>query len=154
MQSFVHSPSIIAIVTILAMTCLALFQHSRKRKHSTYKMGPPLFSPAERSFLGTLDQAVGGTYRVFGKVRVADVLAPSNETDSKRWRAAFNRIAAKHFDFVICSVDDLKIVCAVELDDSSHGSKLRTARDAFLAEACEQSGLPLLRIAVRLPTRS
>lgn len=41
-----------------------------------YAPAKTLFTPAERSFLGVLDEAVGNDYRVFGKVRVADYKKP------------------------------------------------------------------------------
>src|SRR5690349_3082483 len=78
------------------------------------------FSPAERSFLGVLDQAIGAQYRVFGKVRVADVLSVIRNTDPAKRRSAFNRISAKHFDFIVCTPDDLRVLCAIELNDASH----------------------------------
>jgi hypothetical protein len=111
-----------------------------------YSKKRTLFSPAERSFLGVLDQAVGDEYRVFGKIRVADVLEPRRGMSRSARQSALNRISAKHFDFVLCSRSDLSIACAVELDDASHNEAGRRDRDAFLAAACESAALPLLRV--------
>jgi hypothetical protein len=93
-----------------------------------YQRGKPLCSAAERAFLEVLDQAVavdagiaasapghGGGYRVFGKVRVADVVALKPGLNPWARQGALNRIAAKHFDFVLCRSSDLAVVCAVEL---------------------------------------
>lgn len=104
----------------------------------------PLFSPAERSFLGVLDQALGTEYRVFGKVRVADVLAVARGTDAAKRRSAFNRISAKHLDFVVCAPDDLRVLCAIELNDASHKQAVRRDRDDMVAEACRSAELPLV----------
>ena len=41
-----------------------------------YQLAPALFTQAEQSFLGVLTQAVDEKFRVFGKVRVADVINP------------------------------------------------------------------------------
>jgi len=41
-----------------------------------YSKQKALFTPAKRSFLGVLSQAVGNEAQFFGKVRVADVLTP------------------------------------------------------------------------------
>ena len=105
-----------------------------------------LFSPAERSFLGVLEQAVADEYRVFGKVRVGDVIEPRRGMDRSKHQTAFNRINAKHFDFVLCAPGDLSVVCAVELDDVSHQQSRRRDRDGFLAAACESAALPLLQV--------
>lgn len=109
----------------------------------------PLFSPAERSFLGVLDQALGAEYRVFGKVRVADVLAIARGTDASKRRSAFNRISAKHLDFVLCAPDDLRVLCAIELNDASHKQAARRDRDDMLAEACRSAELPLVFFAAK-----
>lgn len=64
----------------------------------------------------------------------------------RKWQQAFNKIGAKHFDYLLCDPADLSFLCAVELDDSSHRHQKRKARDQFLKEACEGAGLPLLQI--------
>jgi hypothetical protein len=105
-----------------------------------------LFSPAERLFLGVLDQAVGEDYRVFGKVRVADVVGPRRGMDSSSRQKALNRVSAKHFDFVLCTKGDLAVVCAVELDDQSHRQRKRQTRDALLVGLCQAVSLPLIQV--------
>ena len=67
-----------------------------------------VFSTAERTFLGVLQRAVGDTYEVLGKVRVADVIAPRNELSHQAWKEAFERISRVHFDFVLCHKDNLQ----------------------------------------------
>jgi len=102
-----------------------------------------LFTPAERSFYGVLKQACGDQAEVFGKVRVADVIKPIKGLGRSNWQRAFNRISAKHFDYVICRPDDLRVVAAIELNDRSHKKPSRADRDAFLEKACDSAGLTL-----------
>jgi len=109
-----------------------------------YVLGDGLFSPEERSFLGALDQAVGADFRVFGKVRVADVVSVVKGTPKSLWQRAFNRISAKHFDYVLCRPTDLKPVCAIELNDQSHAKDERKGRDRFLEGVCAAAGFPLV----------
>ena len=111
-----------------------------------YVLGDGLFSPAERSFLGVLDQAVGNDFRVFGKVRVADVVAVAKGTPKSLWQRAFNRISAKHFDYLLCNRSDLKPICAIELNDQSHAQDNRKGRDKFLEDVCAAAKLPLIFI--------
>lgn len=106
----------------------------------------PMFSPAERSFLGVLDQAVGDDFRVFGKVRIADVVAVNPQLDGGDRQSAQNRINAKHVDFVPCSKDDLSVAAAIELNDRSHQKNKTKARDEVVADICRSIGLPLLQI--------
>jgi ssDNA-binding Zn-finger/Zn-ribbon topoisomerase 1 len=108
-----------------------------------------LFTPAERSFLGVLKMAANDDIEVFGKVRVADVITPRKGQDRSKWQTAFNKISAKHFDFLLCNKNDLTPICAIELNDSSHNSKKTKNRDAFLEGACQSAGLPLVQIKAK-----
>ena len=114
-----------------------------------YQPAKPLFSAAERSFLGVLDQAVGQEHRVFGKVRVADVAAVKSGLGNSARQGALNRIAYKHFDFLVCRSGDLSVVCAVELNDKSHTSQRAQARDELLANVCRAINLPLLTVPAK-----
>ncbi|MGL5200682.1 MAG: DUF2726 domain-containing protein, partial [Aeromonas veronii] len=132
---------------LLALLVLAIFwSRGRQQKRLPYDMQETLFSPAERSFLGVLDLAVGDKARVFAKVRVADVLTPQAGIGKSKWQQYFNKISAKHFDYLLCHPADLSFICAIELDDSSHRHQKRKARDLFLKTACDSAGLPLLQI--------
>ncbi len=128
---------------------LGSLSHSRDAKTFPYERRAALFSPAERSFLGVLDQAVAGKYRVFGKVRIADVAAVAGNSSRAHWQRAFNRISAKHLDFVVCDPADLSFVCAIELDDKTHAQHKRKDRDQFVESVCAAMKLPLLRLPAK-----
>src|SRR5512138_3308684 len=111
---------LIALVVFVLAALLALAAAKRRQVGTNssglpYESASSLFSAAERSFLGVLDGAVGSEYRVFGKVRVADVAVIKTGLGNSARQGALNRIAAKHLDFIVCRADDLSIVCAVEL---------------------------------------
>ncbi|SEG69748.1 DUF2726 domain-containing protein [Marinobacterium lutimaris] len=115
-----------------------------------YRSRKTLFTAAERSFLGVLDSVIDPSqHRIFGKVRVADLIEPEPNRNRGQWKSAFNRINAKHFDFVICNADDLTPVAAIELDDASHKQNKRQQRDEFLEKVCGQVGLPLVRVPAK-----
>ncbi|PZO60838.1 MAG: hypothetical protein DCF15_01160 [Phormidesmis priestleyi] len=86
---------------------------------------------------------------VFGKVRVADVLQPAAGLSKSRWQTAFNRISAKHFDYVVCDKDTLSICAVIELQDKSHHQPNRLKRDQFLKAACKSANLQLLEFWVK-----
>lgn len=112
-----------------------------------YRKKKTLFTEAERSFLGVLDQIIDPTqHRVFGKVRVADLIEPNPTKNRSEWQKAFNSISAKHFDYVICAVDTLQPACVIELDDKSHSQKKRQQRDQLLESICREVELPLVRV--------
>ncbi|HUS17746.1 MAG TPA: DUF2726 domain-containing protein, partial [Chloroflexia bacterium] len=66
-----------------------------------YRKRDALLTAAERSFYGVLLQAVDGTWQVFVKVRLADLLYIPGDTDGRQ--SAWNRIQSKHVDFVLCT---------------------------------------------------
>lgn len=139
----------IALIT-LALVFYIAFKHSYKNKQKIneypYRKSETLFSPAERSFLGVLNQVVADNAYVFGKVRVADVLEPEKGATPKKRQISFNKISSKHFDYILCDKSDLSILCAIELNDKSHNSKNRKARDKFLTDACSSANLPLIQV--------
>ena len=144
-------PILLTALSILFFIEIALFSIKvrSKSKIHPYLWLNALFTPAERSFFGVLSQAVGNDVLIFGKVRVADVLTPPKSTDRGVWQNAFNKISAKHFDFVLCRKDDLTFLCAIELDDRSHNSAKTQIRDAFLEEACQSADFPLIRFPAK-----
>ena len=114
-----------------------------------YVLNKTLFTPAERSFLGVLDLAVADQYRIFGKVRVADILLPSKGLSKSHWQIAFNKVSAKHFDFVLCNKQTLEVIAVIELDDKSHQKAKLQHRDSLIASACATAGLPLVRFVAK-----
>lgn len=138
-------PLVVVLVVLLAVGAV-LKARFREPGGYPYINSRVLFSPAERSFLGALDQAVGREYRIFGKVRVADIVEPRQGLDRSNRQKALNRTLAKHFDFVLCAQGDLTVACAIELDDRSHQTNRRRERDTFLAALCRAVSLPLLQI--------
>ncbi len=145
---------ILIVVTIVAVVILKLSQNKKTSSNNLpYRKIDTLFSPAERSFLGVLNQAIGEHVQIFGKVRVADVITPKKGMPRSQWQVAFNKISGKHFDFLLCDKNNLSVLCVIELDDKSHNSKKRQERDAFLEGACDAAGLSLIQIPAQATYR-
>jgi hypothetical protein len=109
--------AIAAIAVIITALKAMLAGNKGQPKGYPYEKGPALFTPAERSFLGVLEQAVDGRLRIMGKVRLADVVKVGRVPNRKAWQTAFNRIQAKHVDFVACDTTTLDVKFVVELDE-------------------------------------
>jgi hypothetical protein len=114
-----------------------------------YEAMPALLTAAERSFLGVLKQAVASDYQIFAKVRLADIVRPVPGSSRSGWQSAFNRIAGKHVDFVLCDAERLGVVAVVELDDRTHERFERSLRDGLVDQALADAGLPVLRVPAR-----
>lgn len=148
---------IVVILVVLALVAVAAGKAKGGRGASVgfpYQPAKALFAAAKRSFLGVLDQAAGPKHRVFGKVRVADIAAVKPGLSASARQGALNRVASKHFDFVVCRAGDLSVLCAVELNDKSHASRRAQARDALVVNVCRVINLPLLQVPASVHTRS
>ncbi len=141
---------VVGVAVIIAIAVIILLNSSQQRGLESvdypYQAIATLFTPAERSFYGVLKQAIANNAEVFGKVRVADVVTPKQGLSRSQWQTAFNKISAKHFDFLLCHRDDLAILCVIELNDRSHQSKKRQQRDEFLQQVCAAANLPLIQV--------
>ena len=76
------------------------------------------------------------------KVGLKDLLGV---TTRKNYMKYFHQIAQKHMDFVVCD-QSLRVLFAIELDDSSHETKDARKRDHFKDQAFRAARIPLKRI--------
>ena len=138
-------PLLVVIVIVILVAATVLKRLSAGTQEAPrYSQRKLFLTPAERSFYGVLAQAVGTQYRLHTKVRVADVLEPVKGQGRSNWQRAFNRISSKHFDYVLCNPDSMRVEMAIELNDKSHAKDSRKRRDEFLLQACNSAGLKLL----------
>ncbi len=141
---------VVAIVLIVAGLLVALkTKQGTKEDGFGFEKRELLFSPAERSFLGVLEQALDGKYRIFGKVRLGDIVKPAKGLTLSKRTSASNRINQKHVDFVICSTTDLAVFGVVELDDQSHAREDRVKRDDFVDQALSAAKIPIIHFSAK-----
>lgn len=133
------------MVVGILLVMILLWIVRKKRDIISYRKILP-FTKTEREFLRALDMAIGERYRIFGKMRIADVIMPAKGLSKKEWGRHFFRVTSKHLDYVLCDYDTLEIVCVIELNDKSHEREDRKKRDIFVEKACKSANLPLLWI--------
>lgn len=119
-----------------------------KAKVLPYESRGNLLTAAEQVFYGVLVQALDG-YRVMSKVRLSDVVDVRKGLKGPERQTAFNRIKSKHVDFVVCEPADLRIVCVIELDDSSHEKADRQDRDSLVDDILKAAGIPISHFPVK-----
>jgi hypothetical protein len=114
-------------------------------KPMPYRRAPFLLSKGERALWHPLYHACKGRYRIFGKVRLADVVCcPDDHPDERRW---FRKIGRYHVDFVICEPETTAPLLVVELDGRRHHASPRVReRDAFKDAVLRAAGVPVYRI--------
>lgn len=98
-----------------------------------YAIRDSLFDGITRSFLATLDLAIGEDHRVLLNVPVSDLLR-QNDDDKNLLVAGLERV-----DFVICEKPGLKAVCGIQLTGDSAGK---------LSRILKKAGLPLLQFSI------
>lgn len=108
-----------------------------------YSRKNDIMTNAEWRFFERLNAVAAGKYHVFPQIHLSSLL--KNETKGKYYKLAFQRINRRSVDFVLCDIGTHKPVYAVELDDWSHDSAKRQARDGVVEEMLGQVGLPLVR---------
>ena len=141
----------ILVVFAIAATALKVFLKGNKGgiEDYPYEKELALFTAAERSFLGVLEQAVDGKLRIMGKVRLADVVKVKRQNNKSTWQKAFNKIQSKHLDFVACDSATLAVKFAIELDDKSHNQSARQERDSFLDKVLEAANIPVFHFQAK-----
>jgi hypothetical protein len=105
-----------------------------------------LLSPSELVFFNVLKTAVGDRFVILLKVGVPDLC---EITTREKNRAAFNRVADKQVDFVLCDQTTLAPVVAIELDDSTNYPRDRAERDAFMNALFRVIGVALIHQRVQ-----
>ena len=141
----------ILIVCVVAVTALKIFLRDNKggAEDYPYEKEQTLFTPAERSFLGVLEQAVDGKLLIMGKVRLADIVKVRTLNNKSARQKAFNKIQSKHVDFVACDTATLGVKFVVELDDKSHTQSERQDRDEFIDKALAAAKIPVFHFAAK-----
>jgi hypothetical protein len=141
----------ILIICVIAVTALKAFLGGNKggTEDYPYEKEQALFTPAERSFLGVLEQAIDGKLRIMGKVRLADVVKVKNGNNKSAWQKAFNRIQSKHIDFVACDNATLGVKFVVELDDKSHSQSERQDHDEVKDKILAAAKIPVFHFTAK-----
>ena len=140
---------IVVGIVIIALLVALKAKQAPQADGLAFEAKEPLFTAAERSFLGVLEQILDSRYRVFGKVRLGDLVKPAKGLSNSKRTTAQNKIQQKHLDFVVCSAADCAVVGVVELDDQSHARADRAGRDEFVDQALAGAMIPVLHIPAK-----
>jgi hypothetical protein len=145
-----HPEQFVPLLPLVFLLLIAIviksFLRARGAADFPYERIEKLFTAAERSLLGVLEQILGSEYRVLGKIRLSDIIQPKKGLSNSAKTTALNRITSKHVDFAICDPRTLQVVGVIELDDASHSGLQRQRADNFVDGALAAAGVPIVRI--------
>jgi len=108
-----------------------------------FTLNPSLLSAGNRTYYAVLRTVVPDSAVIFAEVSLASVFEAKKV---KGWTAARNRVNQKAVDFVVCDRATLKPLCAIEVDDRTHGRQDRVTRDEFVDALFRFHDLPLIRV--------
>lgn len=117
--------------------------------HPAYHEKEYFFSYKEREFMNLLKKNLEKTsewkYDIFPKTRLADIFNIDRYSNHPEWD--FNRIKAKHIDFLIVNTTiHYTPVLWIELNGDSHNTEKAHIRDQFVKEIFDSNEIPFLII--------
>lgn len=140
---------LVLLLAIIAVIKVCMNKKAHEEQAYPYEKEPALFSPAERSFLGVLEQVTNNRYRLMGKIRLADIVKVKSGLNKSTWQNAFNKIQSKHIDIVACDPTTLSVLFVIELDDKTHSQSKRQDRDQFVNNVLRAVGIPIVHFTAK-----
>jgi len=114
------------------------------RQKTPYRLKPHVLTQHESKLYTDLLPVTHGTSLIIlPKVRIADFIYCQQGT--RNYYAWFNKISAKHVDFLICDTM-FRPLLAIELDDKSHDRTAGIERDRFVDAVYSDAGLAVLHL--------
>jgi len=144
MEELIIWGGIIGFIVIVAGVG-ALFSEvgGKTEQRYTYSRKESVMTNAEWRFFERLNSVAAGKYHVFPQIHLSSLL--KNETRGKYYKLSYQRINRRSVDFILCDIETRRPVYSVELDDWSHDSAKRKARDSIVEGMLAQGGIPLVR---------
>jgi hypothetical protein len=105
-----------------------------------------LLAPDEQALYDALHHALGRDWRIFSRVRLADLVSP--ESDARRALPDFDRLADLHVDFVLCDAHALAPRLVVELDRAGVSDPAHVDPSPLVDAVLRSAGLPVVRVPV------
>ncbi|MFT4655241.1 MAG: hypothetical protein ACJA0G_001251 [Kangiellaceae bacterium] len=141
----------IAIILLAVLICIAVIaiKFNNDQIEFPFSVKRQLFTAAERQFLGLIENAVAGEFRVISRVRLSDLLSLRKDANQKIAKSALLRAGSKQVDFVLCNKNDMTPVMAIDLVYGSGQNGHNTQRDFFVNGALETASIPHVRIKAK-----
>lgn len=109
----------------------------------------PLLTDTEYKFFRYL-QVCCDAYHIYvcPKVRMEDFISINTHNKKELFRYR-GYIKSRHIDFLLCN-SNMKIICAIELDDPSHNTVKANKVDKFKNDVYKTIGLTFFRVKTRI----
>ncbi len=141
---------IIAGVLFALLLCVVYLLRKALASRSQYAVQKRsrVLSNAERSFYEELCSAFDDDYAVLPKVEMSQILEPKTQLVSSVKSAISKTLENDHFDFVLCSRQNMTVFGVIELEHSDVASgaqknRHQLTRNEHVSKLCENAGLRL-----------
>ena len=115
-----------------------------KKAQYRYYAKPYVMTSRENECFKILNEIFSSKWFVVPQVHLSALL--DYRVKGQNWNAAFRHINDKSVDFVLIGKESYKVICAIELDDSTHSKPDRMERDAEIERMFKEARIPLARI--------
>lgn len=115
-----------------------------KKSQYKYYSKPYVMTSRENECFKILNEIFSSKWFVVPQVHLSALL--DYRVKGQNWNAAFRHINGKSVDFVLIGKESYKVICAIELDDSTHSKPDRIERDAEIERMFKEVRIPLARI--------
>lgn len=144
-------------LTFIVLVCVAMVRSVSKQKQQKsahekassrfsyhYRAKKHIMTKREETFFLTLCDIFKDKCYVIPQVHLSALL--EHRITGQNWKGAFSHINGKSVDYVLLRRKDLSVLCAVELDDSTHDSPKRIERDKEVGLMLGTADIPLVRL--------
>jgi hypothetical protein len=117
---------------------------------SQYKLKNTLMNKSELALYINLEAAFRDSHLVFSKVRIEDFVEVRTDMHLSRSEifGLRGKIKSRHVDFLICEINNIRPIVAIELDGYSHNHPRAIERDKFVDELYSSIGLEVVHVRV------
>lgn len=116
-----------------------------KKSQYKYYAKPYVMTSRENECFKILNEIFNSKWFVMPQVHLSALL--DYRVKGQNWNAAFRHINGKSVDFVLIGKESYKVICVIELDDSTHSKPDRMERDVEIERMFKEAKIPLARIS-------
>lgn len=116
-----------------------------KKSQYRYYAKSYIMTSRENECFKILNEIFSSKWFVVPQVHLSALL--DYRVKGQNWNAAFCHINGKSVDFVLIGKESYKVICVIELDDSTHSKPDRIERDAEIERMFKEARIPLARIS-------
>lgn len=125
-------------------------KNNTKREEFIYFAKNDYFlSDVELSFYKVLQQVIDYRTIICPKVSLKDLFCEKRKDGNKN-TAYRSQIGRERIDFLLCTKDTFKLLCGIELYNTSNQRKDYIERNNFVEKVFESADLPLVRFPIKL----